>query len=263
MSVNPWVVLGAGLLIGSFLNVCIYRVPRGLSVVAPASSCPACGQAIRPWENIPILSYLMLVGKCAGCRAPISWVYPMVEALTGILFVLLFLRFDLSPPFFVNAFFFSGLVVLIFIDLHERILPDVITLGGAAVGIALSPFQADEILAATEVPWKLYASVAGGILGGGVLWLVAFAYLKIKKIEGMGFGDIKMMLMVGTFLGWRLTWLTIFLGSALGALIGGGFMLMLGKGKRYELPFGSFLGAGAMIATLYGSKLIGWYFGRS
>ena len=260
MPVNPFIALAVGLLVGSFLNVCIFRVPRGGSVVSPRSSCPACGHAIRAWENIPIISYLWLAGKCGGCRAPISWVYPLVEALTGTLFLLLFLKFDLSPPLFVNVFFFCALVVLVFIDLHERILPDVITLGGAAAGILLSPFQADEILMASDVPWKLLASLVGGFLGGGVLWLVAFAYFKIKKIEGMGFGDIKMMLMVGTFLGWRLTWLTIFLGSALGALIGGGFMLMMGKGKRYELPFGSFLGVGAVLATLYGMQLIGWYF---
>jgi leader peptidase (prepilin peptidase)/N-methyltransferase len=261
MTAYAVLALVAGLLIGSFLNVCIFRLPRGQSVIAPRSSCPACGHRIRSWENVPILSYLFLAGKCSQCRAPISWVYPLVETFTGLSFLLLFLKFGLTPPFFVNALFFCGLIVLIFIDLHERILPDILTLGGTIAGFALSPFQSSEILGAVEIPWKLGASLIGGVLGGGILWLVAAAYLRIKKIEGMGFGDIKMMLMVGTFLGWRLTWLTILLGSMLGALIGGGFMLLMRKGRRYELPFGSFLGLGAMLATLYGVSWIGWYFG--
>lgn len=246
---------------GSFLNVCIYRIPLGKSVISPRSSCPSCGHSIRPWENIPILSFLLLNGKCAKCKAPISWIYPFVELLTALLFFLLFLKFELTPPLPVNILFFCALVVLIFIDLKERILPDPITLGGAVTGLILSPWQSAEILPAPEWQWKMLASLTGALLGGGVLWLVGTAYLKLRKIEGMGFGDIKMMLLVGTFLGWRLTWLTIFLGSVLGAVIGGLFMLLTGKGQRYELPFGSFLGLGAFLSTLWGRSILAWIFG--
>lgn len=255
-----------GLLIGSFLNVCIYRIPRGRSVVREPSSCPHCGTQIRPWHNIPIVSFLLLRGKCAHCGGPISRVYPLVELATAVLFYLAYLKYQTDPAFLVNIFFFSLLMVLIFIDLFERILPDLLTLGGGLVGFLISPFQSEEFLRSDPLLggeggiWVDYVhSALGALMGAGILWLVATLYLKIKKIEGMGFGDVKMMGMVGAFLGWRYVWLAIFLGSFIGAVVGFLYIWMLGKGRRYELPFGSFLGLGAIITTLWGQNLVSWY----
>lgn len=258
-----------GLIIGSFLNVCIYRLPKEQSVVRPRSRCTNCSRPIPAWENIPVLSYVLLRGKCRGCGTPIGWVYPTVELLTGVVFFLLAQRFGLSPAFFVNVLFCAMLIVLIFIDLFERILPDPITLGGAVLGFVLSPLQSPFLIESPnpffELPGiagRYLDSALGMALGGGFLWLVAVLYLKLRKIEGMGFGDIKMMLMVGAFIGWQYAWLTILLGSMLGAVIGGGFIILSSKGRRYELPFGTFLGAAAIICVLYGPNLLNWYMGR-
>jgi len=258
-----------GLIIGSFLNVCIHRIPKGESIVTPRSKCPECGHKISSWENIPVLSYFILGGKCRGCKTSISWIYPLVEVLTGLCFWLLFLRFGFGSPFFVNVVFFCILISLIFIDLHERILPDRLTLGGTIVGFLLAGFQSSALLggrAAVELSSPVLSnyvnSLLGILVGGGILWLVATLYLKIRKREGMGFGDIKMMMMVGAFLGWKLAWFTILSGSVLGVLIGGSFMYLSRKTQKYELPFGTFLGFGAMLAALYGPQLIDWYLSR-
>lgn len=253
-------VVFVGLIVGSFLNVCIHRLPKRQSVIFPRSRCPQCGRPIPAWENIPLLSYLFLRGKCAGCGHPISWVYPTVEAVTALSFFLLYRKFQMTLPLAVNAFLFAMLIVLVFIDLFERILPDLITLGGAVAGLLLSPVQSGEFLTGDSLWDSLSGSLLGAFLGGGILWLVAAAYLKIKRIEGMGFGDIKMMVMVGAFLGWRYAWMTIFLGSLIGAVVGALFILMFRKGRRYELPFGSFLGLAAMVAVLWGGRLLDWYF---
>ncbi|MFQ5738914.1 MAG: prepilin peptidase [Acidobacteriota bacterium] len=256
-------VVAFGLALGSFLNVCIYRIPRGLSVILPRSHCPQCDHKIRPWENIPLLSYLFLGGRCGSCGRPIGWVYPAVEALTALLMYLLFLKYGFSFSLMVNAIAFSLLVVLIFIDLFERLLPNPLTLGGMVLGFLLAPLQSSEFfIASTPSLWEPYwQSFLGALIGGGVLWAVAKAYFKVRKVEGMGFGDIKMMAMVGAFLGWRFAWLTIFLGSLMGAVVGAFFIYSSGKDRRYELPFGSFLGVGAVIATLWGRDLLSWYFG--
>ncbi|MEJ2077882.1 MAG: prepilin peptidase [Acidobacteriota bacterium] len=259
-------VVIAGLVFGSFLNVCIYRIPRGISVVTPGSRCPHCGRSIRPWENVPLFSYILQRGRCRGCGQPISWVYPAVEAMTALCFLALYLRFGLAPAFFIDAVFFCLLIVLMFIDLFERILPDVLTLSGAVAGFALSPFQSAQFLHGVgSLSWGgpvfgSYLNSALGILfGGGFLWLVAWAYLKLRRIEGMGFGDVKMMAMVGAFLGWQFSWLTILLGSLLGAVLGGLYMWLAGHNRRYELPFGSFLGLAAIIVTLGGPAFVDWY----
>lgn len=255
-----------GLVIGSFLNVCIYRLPRRRTVVLSRSRCPHCDTPLKPWENIPLLSFLLLRGKCGTCGGPISWVYPLVEGLNALLFYLLFLKYHFGYPFFVNLVFFAMLLVLIFVDLFERILPDIVTLGGLVVGIVVSPLQSNEFLDANSffirlnAPWGAYLQSALGVVAGaGILWAVAMLYLKIRKIEGMGFGDIKMMGMVGAFLGWRYVWMTILLGSFIGSLVGSIYIFILGKGARYELPFGTFLGAAAILTTLWGQDLVGWY----
>lgn len=259
-------VILLGLVIGSFLNVCIHRIPRGESIVRPASRCPQCNSLIRPWHNIPVLGYLLLRGRCADCGKPISPVYPAVEILTALLFELAFLKYGLSWPFGLALLFFSLLIVLNFIDLFERLLPDVLTLSGTLIGFLAAPlqslefFHSDPFLPEPTAWWTAYLhSGAGILLGGGILWLVAALYLKLRKVEGMGFGDIKMMCMVGAFLGWRYAWLTIFIGSLLGALIGSLYIYFLGKGRRYELPFGTFLAAGAVVAALWGVQLLESY----
>ena len=255
-----------GLVIGSFLNVCIHRIPRGESVVLPSSRCPSCKNRIRPWHNIPLFSYLLLRGRCAHCKERISPVYPAVEVLTALLFESAFLKYGWTAPFAIACVFFSLLIVLNFIDLFERLLPDVLTLSGTLMGLLCAPlqsaefFRADPFLPEPSVWWMACLhSVAGILLGGGVLWLVAAVYLKLRKIEGMGFGDIKMMCMVGAFMGWRYAWLTIFVGSLLGAVIGSLYIYLRGKGQRYELPFGTFLAVGAVLVALWGVKLLESY----
>lgn len=268
MLVDIAVFLG-GLIIGSFLNVCIYRIPKGLSIVTPGSACPRCGHRIRPWENIPVLSYLLQRGRCRGCGAGIGWIYPTTELTTALLFWLLYLRFDLTWEFALNACFFSILVALFFIDLFERILPDYLTLGGLAVGFLCAPLQHWEFLlgrGSLEVGGPIVAgyvnSVLGIVVGGGFLWVVAEVYFRLRRIEGMGFGDVKMMAMVGAFLGWQFTWMTILLGSVLGAVLGGAYIFLGGHGRRYELPFGTFLAAAAVLVTLSGPAFLEWYMGR-
>ncbi len=259
-------VIVLGLLVGSFLNVCIHRIPKGQSVVLPASRCPSCQSSIRPWHNIPVISFLLLRGRCSKCGSPISWIYPAVEILTSALFYLAFLKYSLTPAFAITACFFSLLIVLNFIDLHERILPDVLTLGGTVLGFLLAPLQSpeffvdDPILPALTSKWVAYLhSFAGIMLGGGVLWLVGYLYWRVRKIEGMGFGDVKMMAMVGAFLGWRYAWSTIFFGSLLGAIAGTLYIRLARKESRYELPFGTFLAIGALFATLWGPAVLRWY----
>lgn len=256
----------AGLVVGSFLNVCIYRLPRGISIVFPGSRCPACHRSIRPWENIPLLSFVILRGRCAGCGAPISWRYPAVELLTGLLYLALYHRFGWSEALPVNLVLVSCLIVLIVVDLTHRILPDVITLGGTVLGVALSPWQAAEFFTLPgswnpdgEMVNHLVQSGLGVLFGAGFLWLVAWLYRRFRGVEGMGMGDIKMMAMVGAFLGWQLCWLTILLGSFLGALVGGLYIWLSGHSRRYELPFGTFLGVAAVICVFFGPALVTGY----
>jgi leader peptidase (prepilin peptidase)/N-methyltransferase len=265
----PLAVALSGLIVGSFLNVCIHRLPRGESVVRPPSHCPHCGHAIRPWENVPVLSYLFLRGRCSRCKTRIAWFYPAVEALTAGLFFALFTKYQLGSPFWVGLVFFGLLITLTFIDLFHRILPNVLTLGGTTAGFLLAPLQDRTFF---EMPWdplksgpiafSYFSSALGVLLGGGLLWLSAQLYFRVRKIEGMGLGDVKMMAMVGAFLGWRYAWLTILLGSLLGALIGGAYIALFKKGRRYELPFGSFLGVGAALAAFWGPDLLNWYLSR-
>lgn len=196
-----------------------------------------------------------------------------MEAVTGLLFTGLFLLYEFSPPFFVNSVFFCLLIILIFIDLDERILPDIFTLGGIGAGLLLSPLQ-DPGFFSMNIPYlpdsfifqaivsPLFNSLLGILFGAGFLWGVAWLYQKLRKVEGMGFGDVKMIAMIGAFTGWQLTWLTILMGSLLGALIGGGYIFCKGRGSKYELPFGTFLGIAAILAVFAGTLIIDWYFGR-
>jgi len=260
-----------GLVIGSFLNVCIVRIPEGKSIVMPASACPKCGAAIKPWDNIPVVSWLLLGGKCRGCKEPISWMYPLVELLTGGLFLGCYVAFGLTTEALKWAIFSALLVVLVFTDMRERILPDVVNYSGFAAALLLSlvtkPSDGIALWIANRVfefpPPAAVISLADALLGAafgsGLLWLVAELYFRLRKREGMGLGDVKMMLMAGAFLGLKRTLLTILAGSVLGSVLGVAFMLAKRKDSDYELPFGTFLGMAAVLVMFFGTPLVNWY----
>lgn len=260
-----------GLAIGSFLNVCILRVPEGKSIVLPASACPKCGASIRPYDNIPVLSYAALRGKCRACKTPISWMYPVVELLTGTLFLGSWLAFGLTPLALKWAAFSAIMVVLVFTDLRERILPDAVNYTGLAIGLVVSLFVPPADGSALWLTSKVFAyppptpavslidALLGAALGSSLLWIVGEAYFRMRGREGMGLGDVKMMLMAGAFLGVKRTLLTILVGSVLGSLLGVLFILAKRKGSDYELPFGSFLGAAALLVVFFGTPLVSWY----
>ncbi len=259
-----------GLIVGSFLNVCIVRLPHGISISVPRSHCPKCKKPIPWYDNIPVLSYLMLGGKCRSCRKKISARYPMIEATNGAVSGLLYLKFGLGPEWFVFLAFAGALIVLAFIDIDHRILPDPITLNGIWIGALASIFLAQP----SPLVMRLFqyagiqagprtnafvGSLLGMAVGGGLLWGVAEAYFRVRGVEGMGFGDVKMMAMVGAFLGAPLTLFTIMIGSLLGSIIGLLFIRFSGKSSDYELPFGTFLSFAAIIAVLCGDDLIRLY----
>jgi leader peptidase (prepilin peptidase)/N-methyltransferase len=239
-----------GAVIGSFLNVCIFRLPAGQSIVSPASRCPACGTPVRSHDNVPILSYMLLHGRCRDCRSPISLRYPAVEALTGFMFVLLLYRIGPLPILAVDAAFVAALIVLSFIDLDHQIIPDVISLPGIAIGLLLSTLGYGP---------ALVDSALGVLVGGGLLYAVAIGYHALTGREGMGGGDIKLLAMIGAFLGWKNVLLTLVLGSLSGALVGIGLILVRGDDRKVPIPFGPFLAVGALCALLFGDPLIHWY----
>ena len=236
-------ILGA--LIGSFLNVCIYRIPRGESLILPRSHCPHCQAVIRFYDNIPILSFLILRGRCRQCGAGISWRYPLVEAINTAGYIFLLWRFGLGWHLLVYALLFSALVVVTFIDLSHQIVPDRITLPGMVIGI---------LAAATVLPAGLLNALIGILLGGGLFYLVA-----VLSRGGMGGGDIKLIAMIGAFLGWRDVLLTIFIAALAGSIVGLYLMIVLGKGRKYPVPFGPFLALGAVVSLCCGQQIIAWY----
>lgn len=241
-----------GTIVGSFLNVCISRIPSGESIISPPSRCPKCGAGIRWYQNIPILSYLVLGGKCASCRVRISLRYPLVEFLTGVLFVLVLYSFGISLATPVYWLFVATLIVISFIDLDHQIIPDVISLPGIVVGF----------LAALVVPWLSWGdSLFGILLGGGSLYLVAEVYHRLTGQEGMGGGDIKLLAMMGAFMGWKAVLPIIFLGSLAGSLVGIPLMMAKRSDGKLAIPFGPFLALGGMIYLLWGQQLWLWYLG--
>jgi len=260
-----------GLIIGSFLNVCIVRIPAGKSIVLPSSACTKCGAAIRPYDNIPILSYLLLAGKCRKCETKISRMYPAVELLTGLLFLASYETFGLTLEALKWAIFSAFIIVLVFTDLRERVLPDVINYTGLALGLALSLFTKPSDGAALWLAKRMFDfppptpivsfadALFGAAIGSGLLWLVSEAYFRLRGREGMGLGDVKMMLMAGAFLGARRTLLSIFAGSVLGSVLGFLFILWRRKDSEYELPFGTFLGMAAVLVVFFGTPVINWY----
>lgn len=265
-------VLILGLVIGSFLNVVIHRLPKRESVIAPGSRCPACGVPVKAYDNVPVLSYVLLGGRCRNCGARISPIYPTVELLVGLLYVSLFVKNGLTMGFLADVIFVSFIVPLVFIDLRHKILPNRITYPGLVVMLALRVLVPDPpVLRSTrwvfgmegwpEWTVALAGAALGAAAGGGSLWLVREFYYRFRKVEGMGLGDVKMMLMVGAFLGWQLTLFTIFLGSVLGSIIGVLMIALRGGNMRMAIPFGVFLGPAAIIALYIGPAFIEWYVG--
>ena len=268
-----------GAVIGSFLNVVIHRVPLEESIVFPNSRCPSCGAVIAFYDNIPVISWLALRAKCRGCKQRISFRYPAVELLTAVLFVAVAMHDGLSVALPFDLVFVSALVALMFIDAAHQILPDVITLPGLAFAIVARitiPLVTgtphfDDLPSLVNGPlaglplWlaSVIGAVIGGLIGGGFLWLMGWAWEKLRGVEAMGLGDVKMMFMVGAYLGWRLTILTLFLGVLSGSLIGIGLMVIERQyDSRKLLPFGVFLGIGAMAALLFGPHIVEWYAGQ-
>ena len=264
-------VVGLGLIIGSFLNVCIVRIPERKSIIWPASACPRCGAPIRPYDNIPVLSYVLLGGKCRACKAGISAMYPVVELCTAALFWACYRIFGLNAQSSKWTLFSALMMVLVATDLRERILPDVVNYTGLAAGLVFSVFVPPPDGSAFWIASRLFGhflsprtagfadALLGAALGGGLLWLVSEAYFRLRKREGMGLGDVKMMLLVGAFLGVKRTMLTILVGSLLGSILGATFILARRKDAQYELPFGTFLGVAAVFVVFFGTPLLEWY----
>ncbi len=266
-----FIIFVFGLIIGSFLNVCILRIPVAESVVLPPSHCPSCGMPIKPYDNIPVVSWLVLAGRCRKCKARISAMYPMVELGTGLLFLACYLVFGIKAEALKWAIFAALLIVLTITDLRERILPDKVNFVGFGLGLLLSlftrPVDGTALWLANHLftypPPEAALSFADALIGAGVasglLWLVAEGYFRARGREGMGLGDVKMMAMAGAFLGLQRALLTILLGSLLGSLIGIAVIAIGRKGRDFELPFGTFLGAGAMLVVFFGSPALDWY----
>jgi len=244
------VALGAA--VGSFLNVCIYRLPLSKSVVSPPSACPTCNRTLVWYENIPIVSYLLLRGRCRTCQTPIGPQYPIVELLTAIMFGAAWYFYGPSALLVSRLVFGCALIVLFAIDLEHHLLPNAITLPGIVAGFILSFF--------TEPGWV--SSLIGILVGGGLLYAIAEAYYRVRHEEGLGMGDVKMLAMVGAFIGWQLTFLTLMMASVAGSVIGIGLIVTKRGGMKYALPFGTFLALGAAAAATVGPAILQWYLER-
>lgn len=265
-----------GACIGSFLNVVIYRVPNEMSIVLPNSACPNCKSAIKPYDNIPILSWLVLGGKCRNCKQPIAWRYPAVELLTALVFVLVYWQIGLTAFLPVALAFVATMIALVFIDAEHMLLPNVITYPMFIIALIVrvvyplvftDNFFSDTAYApisslAGYPPWavSLAGALFGALIGGGSLWLVGAVWKLLRGVDAMGLGDVKLLLGIGALLGWRLTILTIFIGAFTGAVAG--VALIAGqknKDLQTQIPFGIFLGIGSLVALLFGDKMIAWY----
>jgi leader peptidase (prepilin peptidase)/N-methyltransferase len=242
------IILGA--MVGSFLNVCIYRLPKEESIIWPGSHCPHCKKPIKVYDNIPLISYVLLKGRCRYCQKPISYQYPLIEGITALSSLFLFMRFGPSLSYLIYFVFVASLMVITVIDLYHQIIPDVISLPGIGVGL----------LASLIIPQiAFFDSMKGVLLGGGTLFIVGNLYQWLFKREGMGGGDVKLLAMIGAFLGWKAVILTILLSSLIGSITGIIIMVLKGKDFKYAIPFGPFLSLGAVIALFYQNEIISWY----
>jgi leader peptidase (prepilin peptidase)/N-methyltransferase len=240
-----------GAIVGSFLNVCIHRLPRQTSIVSPGSACPSCGHSLAWYDNIPILSYALLGGRCRACGAGIAVRYPIVEAVTALLFGLCWWQFGPGVLFVSRVLFASALVALFAIDLEHHLLPNVITLPGIVVGFAFSLLG----------PPGWFDSLVGILVGGGILFAIAELYYRARHEEGLGMGDVKMLAMIGAFLGWKLAIVTLMMASVAGSVIGLALIAMRRGDMKYALPFGTFLALGAGLSATVGPDLLDWYLG--
>jgi len=260
----------AGLLIGSFLNVCIYRLPRDISVVTPRSFCPECDKPIAWYDNIPLFSYFVLRGRCRKCGQRIPMRYPVVELLTAAVFFVAFRFLGTTAAAIKFACFGAILITLVFADLEERILPDEFTLGGTALGIVFAAFvplnggliQLLLMSAQNKVLISMGEAAFAAVFCAGALWGVGALYQKVRHREGLGLGDIKMVAMIGAFLGLEGALMTLIVGSLLGAVVGLAYIWFTGKdASTYELPFGTFLGVAALLVGFFGGVIFHWYSG--
>ena len=250
--INAVLIFILGLIVGSFSNVCIYRIPKNESIIFPASHCPKCNSPIKPVDNIPLISYILLKGRCRNCKSKISIQYPVVELLTGLIYLIIYLIYGLSVQTLIYIILSSALIIIAFIDLNEQIVPDVISLPGIVIGFIISFL----------VTYISFINSALGILaGGGIILIIGWAGSVIFKKEAMGGGDVKLAAMIGAFLGWRYIIISLFLGFFIGALAG--IILILSKIKNREdvVPFGPFIVLGSFVTLLWGEKIISWYLG--
>ena len=239
-----------GFILGSFLNVCIYRIPLKKSIIKPPSSCPACGTAIKFYDNVPVASWLILKGRCRNCSNYISIRYPVVEIIAGIISFALFLRYGLTVSYFLYLIFMLSLIVISFIDFDHMIIPDLISIPGIIIGFAASFLLPD-------LKWT--ASLIGIIAGGGILFITAFIFEKITGKEGMGGGDIKLLAMIGAWLGWKLLPVTILMAALTASVCGGLFILLSKKDSQTRIPFGPFLSYAAIFCFFFGNDIMIWY----
>ncbi len=247
----PIAVTLFGLVIGSFLNVCIYRIPRGESIIRPGSHCPFCLKPIKPYDNIPLLSYFFLGGRCRYCKARISPRYPLVEITSAIFALAVLYRFGPGLRFIVYYTFISALLVITFIDIDHKMIPNTITIGGIIAGLALNPL----------LPVTLKESLLGLILGSGTLLMVIYGYFFITGRQGMGGGDVKLLGMIGVFTGWHGVVFTLLISSLIGSITGIVWIMLTNKGMKAAIPFGPFLSLGAVIYMFWGQYLINAYMG--
>ena len=252
MWVETSVVFLFGLLFGSFGNVCIYRIPKGESVILPRSRCPACGTPIAWFDNVPVLSWLLLRGRCRHCQTKISYRYPVVELLTGLCFAGVFARFGFQWVTCEYLLFVWGLIVVSFIDLDHMILPDMFTLPGIAIGLAGSALNPER---------GFWSAFAGFLIGGGFLWLIAYLYYVLRGEEGMGGGDIKLLAWIGAVLGWTAVPFVILVSSVLGSFVGLVLALRSQAGLKSVIPFGPYLALAALIYIFGGEAIALWYIG--
>lgn len=244
------VLFTVGVAVGSFLNVVIYRMPRGRSIVRPPSACPSCAARIRPWDNVPVLSYILLRGRCRACGERIPFRYPAVEILSGLIPVVLYLVFGSGKQFFVYWPLAYALLVITFIDLDLKIIPDKITLPGIAVGLVVAP-----LLKLTTLP----ESLLGAVVGGGALYVIGILGAVAFKKESMGGGDVKLAAMLGAFLGWKAVVILLFAAFLMGAVAGIAVMARKGRDWDHIVPFGPFIAAGAFLTMVWGDPALRWY----
>jgi leader peptidase (prepilin peptidase)/N-methyltransferase len=241
-------------MIGSFLNVCISRIPAGESVVTPRSRCPRCKTLIAWYDNIPVVSYLLLRGRCRKCGLGISAIYPTVELVTALAFIGQGLAIGADPPLLLVRLIFTAILIVLFgTDLQTMRLPNVITIPGIVVGLACSLML--------PPPPGIVNSLIGAALGAAVPWLISYVWLRVKGVEGMGLGDVKMLAMIGAFLGWQQVWVVLFFASLTGALVGVTMLAIQKRSLATRLPFGTFLAVAAYTASVIGGPVVSWYVG--